>query len=36
MQNDPKAPITAAGIMSVLWEQLAEIQKSFIDALAQN
>jgi len=36
MQNDLKAPITAADIMSVLREQLADIQKSFIDALVQN
>jgi len=33
MQNDPKAPIIAVGIISALQEQLAEIQKSFIDAL---
>ena len=36
MQNDPEAPVTAAGIMAALREQLAEIQKSFTDALAQN
>jgi len=34
MQNDLKAPIMAANIMSALREQLADIQKSFIDALA--
>jgi len=34
MQNDLKAPITAANIISTLWEQLVDIQKSFIDALA--
>jgi len=34
MQNNLKAPITAANIISALWEQLADIQKSFIDALA--
>ena len=36
MQNDLKAPTTAADIMSALQEQLANMQKSFIDALAQN
>ena len=36
MQNDPEAPTTAADIMSALREQLANMQKSFIDALAQN
>jgi len=33
MQNDLKAPIMAANIISALREQLADIQKSFIDAL---
>jgi hypothetical protein len=36
MQNAPEAPMAAADIMSALREQLAEIQKSFTDALAQN
>ena len=36
IQNDPKAPTTATNIMSALQEQLANMQKSFIDALAQN
>jgi len=36
MQNDLKAPITATNIISALREQLADMQKSFIDALAQN
>ena len=36
MQNDPKAPTTAANIMSTLQEQLANMQKSFIDAFVQN
>jgi len=36
MQNDLKAPITAADIISALREQLADMQKSFINALAQN
>jgi len=36
MQNDLKALITAANIISALWEQLADMQKSFIDALVQN
>jgi len=35
MQNDLEAPMTAANIMSALREQLADMQKSFIDALAQ-
>ena len=36
MQNDPEAPMTAADIISVLWEQLVNMQKSFIDAFVQN
>ena len=36
MQNDPKAPMMATNIISVLREQLANIQKSFIDTLVQN
>ena len=35
MQNEPKAPITAAKILSVFQEQIAGIQKSFIEALEQ-
>ena len=36
MQNEPEVPMTAAGIMTALREQLAGIQKSFTDALEQN
>ena len=35
MQNEPEAPITAINILSIFQEQMAGIQKSFIEALEQ-
>ena len=35
MQNEPEAPVTAADILSVFREQMAGMQKSFVEALEQ-
>ena len=35
MENAPEAPVTATDIMSILRDQLASMQKSFVEALEQ-